>query len=109
MRASRLLIALHLLTTGCFRQAQDFVRRPDLSGTVTIDGVPVSGITVTAQASRSSHTTTTGPYGNFEFYQVPIGAVTVSPSDHPPMVVFDPPSQEVRLGERELNVHFKGY
>ena len=110
MRASRLLLALPLLTTGClFFPVTETFRGPDLSGTVTVDGIPVPGVTVTAQTTRSSHTTTTGADGKYQFSQVPIGTVTVSASGLPLMVVLNLPSQQVTLGQGEVTVDFRGY
>jgi hypothetical protein len=70
-----------------------------ISGTVTENGVPLSGVTVTL-AGAASGTTTSGANGNYQFTGLTDGAYTVTPSMA--QYVFDPPVRNVNLAGMDM-------
>ncbi len=79
-----------------------------LQGTVSVEGTPLGGITVTL-SGKETHSTTTNRSGGFEFAGLTSGNYTVTISDFPPDVSFTSTSQSLFLGVNQTRtVDFQG-
>lgn len=77
MRAHWLgLFSLFFAAVGCEPSISYGRINPDLSGVVTIDGLPAAGVTVTATVHGQTFHAQTGPAGAYAFGQIPFGTVT---------------------------------
>ena len=84
------------------------IRNSAISGTITVDGTPLAGVTV-ALSGPQSGTVTTDANGRYSFTALRDGSYTVTVSNYPSGVTFPSTSQSVSLGVNEnRTVDFPG-